>query len=93
MKLTAALAAVCVYVALQAATLADDAVMPGELIVEPPTLICLGFEWRAVGVAIEVAELLDADGKPLRRAVELKGLRIISQPSGMDLLCVCAVAP
>jgi hypothetical protein len=27
----------------------EDAVTPGELITEPPTLICLGFEWRLTG--------------------------------------------
>jgi hypothetical protein len=30
---------------------ADDAVRPGELIVERPTLICFGFEWRVAGDA------------------------------------------
>jgi hypothetical protein len=28
---------------------AQDALAPGELIIEPPTLICLGFEWRYDG--------------------------------------------
>ncbi len=28
---------------------AQDAVTPGELIIEPPTLICLGFEWQFEG--------------------------------------------
>jgi hypothetical protein len=28
---------------------AGDAVVPGELVVEPPTLICLGFEWDITG--------------------------------------------
>jgi hypothetical protein len=46
---------------------------------------------NAVGVAIEVTELMDAAGRRLKRDVALKGLRLISKPSGMDLLCVCAV--
>ncbi|MFW6255560.1 MAG: hypothetical protein ACOC54_01965, partial [Candidatus Sumerlaeota bacterium] len=46
---------------------------------------------NAVGVAIEVTELLDASGKPLPRDTKLRGIRIISQPTGMDLTCVCAV--
>jgi hypothetical protein len=29
----------------------SDAATPGELVVEPPTLICLGFEWRIEGDA------------------------------------------
>jgi hypothetical protein len=28
---------------------AEDAVQAGEFIVEPPTLICLGFEWKITG--------------------------------------------
>ena len=28
---------------------AQHAVLAGELIVEPPTLICLGFEWKITG--------------------------------------------
>ena len=28
---------------------AFDAVVPGEFIIEPPTLICLGFEWKILG--------------------------------------------
>jgi hypothetical protein len=44
----------CVPVSEQAATLSNsimDAVNPGEFIVEPPTLICLGFEWSIEGDA------------------------------------------
>jgi len=37
-------------VAVQAAE-ADNAVQPGELIVDPPTLICLGFYWPMEGDA------------------------------------------
>ena len=48
---------------------------------------------NAVGVAIEVTELLDGQGQPLSRDARLKGLRIVNRPTGMDLTCVCAVAP
>ncbi len=48
---------------------------------------------NSVGVAIEVTELFDEDGEALSRDAGLKGLRIISQPTGMDLACVCAVKP
>jgi hypothetical protein len=39
----------CLLLLLSSAAGADDAVTPGELIVEPPTLICLGFQWQATG--------------------------------------------
>jgi len=40
----------CIAAVLPAAAArADNAVAPGEVIVEPPTLICLGFEWRVEG--------------------------------------------
>ncbi len=35
--------------AASAPLLAEDAVTPGRLTVEPPTLICLGFEWEIAG--------------------------------------------
>ena len=43
--------AMCVllFVLLAGAVRAEEAVVPGELIIEPPTLICLGFEWRIEG--------------------------------------------
>ena len=42
------LLAIPVLTAARPAT-ADDAVTMGEMIIEPPTLICLGFEWRIDG--------------------------------------------
>ena len=44
---------VCAGLVLAAAVTgrAEDAVKPGELIAEPATLICLGFEWRISGDA------------------------------------------
>jgi len=35
--------------ATAAGLLATDPVMPGQLVIEPPTLQCLGFEWRIEG--------------------------------------------
>ena len=37
------------FLAIPAALRSQDAVLAGELIVEPPTLICLGFEWKIAG--------------------------------------------
>ena len=55
---------------------AGNAVKPGELIVEPPALICLGFEWRVQGddnknaeVAVDFRRTGDGEwrrGMPLR---------------------------
>lgn len=42
-------AAVLVMASLSATSFGGEAVRPGELIVERPTLICLGFEWRIAG--------------------------------------------
>ncbi len=44
----------------------------------------------AHGVALEVAELLDAKGMPLDRGTKLRGLRIVGDPGGMDLISVSA---
>ena len=41
----------CLLLALSAGARADDAVVSGKLVVEPPTLICLGFEWDIAGDA------------------------------------------
>ena len=38
-----------VYLVLAAPVDADNAVTAGEFIIEPPTLICLGFEWKIQG--------------------------------------------
>jgi hypothetical protein len=48
---------------------------------------------NAAGLALEVAEMLDAAGKPLTRATPIRGLRVVSQADGIDPLSVSAVAP
>ncbi len=44
-----ALAALAMLVAAIPGVRAEDATRAGQLVVEPPTLICLGFEWDITG--------------------------------------------
>jgi hypothetical protein len=39
----------CTFIFVAAAARAENAVRPGTFVVEPPTLICLGFEWEIAG--------------------------------------------
>ena len=43
------LAFLVTFLAYVGSVWAENSVTPGELIVEPPTLICLGFEWPFTG--------------------------------------------
>ncbi len=43
------LAATLLFLVFASVTRAGDTLTPGELVVEPPTLICLGFEWYFQG--------------------------------------------
>ncbi len=49
MAKSAPLVGVLTLVSVVGPCLADEAISPGELVVEPPTLICLGFQWYAEG--------------------------------------------
>ena len=84
--LSVALVAQAASAQAPAAAVDPNAVTPGELLVEPPTLINLGFEWLVQGdnnrnatVAVSYrkkGELAWKQGLPLLR---LKGERIYSQ--------------
>jgi hypothetical protein len=62
---------------------ADDALTPGKLIIEPPTLICLGFQWHGSGDANHNAtakvEYRRADGDDWKPAQPLMRVRYSSE--------------
>jgi hypothetical protein len=69
-----------------------DTVFPGELVIEPPTLINLGFEWliqgdenRNAGVAVSYRREGDADWHDALPMLRLDGERIYSE-SRIDLI-------
>ena len=49
MKLTAAIALSFTLCITAVTAYCQDSVIPGKLIIEPPTLICLGYEWPIEG--------------------------------------------
>ncbi|MBI4519888.1 MAG: hypothetical protein HY701_03565, partial [Gemmatimonadetes bacterium] len=63
-----------------------DTVVPGELLVEPPTLINLGFEWfvqgdenRNASVAVSYRSRGESAWKPALPLLRLRGERIFSE--------------
>ena len=69
-----------------------NAVVPGELVVEPPTLINLGFEWfiqgddnRNATVAVAFRKRGDSSWKPALPLLRLRGERIYSE-SRVDVI-------
>ncbi len=80
------------FVILAAARLfAEDAVRPGRFIAEPPTIICLGFEWEIAGdddrnAAVQVAYRASGskewkEGMPLLR---MGGERVFGAAEHLD---------
>jgi hypothetical protein len=74
------------------AAISPDAVVTGELFVEPPTLINLGFEWliqgddnRNASVAVSFRRQGAADWQPALPMLRLNGERIFSE-SRVDVI-------
>ncbi len=73
---------------------AQDAVLAGELIVEPPTLICLGFEWKITGddnrnAAAEVGfrRVGEQDWRPALPLLRIGGERTYDEAVNLDYTC------
>lgn len=70
---------------------AADSVAPGRFVVERPTLICLGFEWRIAGdenrnasVAVSYRKSGEGEWKQALPLLRLGGERVFRQDLGLD---------
>ena len=78
--------------AAQPAKISPDAVVPGELVIEPPTLINLGFEWfiqgdanRNASVDVAFRRRGSESWQPALPLLRLQGERIYAE-SRIDLI-------
>jgi len=82
----------CLSILLATASLAGrDSVKPGEFTVEPPTLICLGFEWviegdanRNAQVKVSYRKLGETDWVEALPLLRLGGERVFSERVHLD---------
>ena len=82
----------CLFILLVTATLiAGDSVKPGEFVVEPPTLICLGFEWAIEGdanrnarVQVSYRKVGDNGWKEALPLLRIGGERVFSERVHLD---------
>jgi hypothetical protein len=71
-----------------------NAVKPGKLVAEPPTLICLGFEWpisgdenRNASVAVEYRKAGRKKWRPALPLLRMGGERVYNRAVGLDYAC------
>lgn len=82
----------CVFLVLLSTTArADNAVRPGPFVVEPPTLICLGFEWEIAGddnrnafVDVEYRRTGSSEWKQAQPLLRMGGERVFRAAEHLD---------